>query len=218
MNERDQAITIKGNPARPEGKEGALMLERMTKSHARMTSWALSHWEIDRDDVILDVGCGAGGALKQMSEAMGEEGLGELSGIDHSEVSVAEATKNNQKDIDSGKMEILLGSVEALPFSRDRFDKVLTVESFYFWKDPVQGLSEVRRVLKPEGIFFLVAEISGEDALNDEERANVERYHLNNPKRIEFEKMLHDAGFSRVNFYRQEGEKWILAEASGRKE
>ena len=44
--------------------------------------------------------------------------------------------------------EVLEGSVEALPFADDGFDKIITVESFYFWPDPQENLKEVRRVLK----------------------------------------------------------------------
>ena len=61
--ERAQAeITESGNPRKPEGEDGKKMLERMNESHHNVTGWALSLWEIQGNDNILDIGCGGGAA------------------------------------------------------------------------------------------------------------------------------------------------------------
>lgn len=44
------------------------MLERMNESHHNVTGWALSLWEIQGNDNILDIGCGGGAALSRMAE------------------------------------------------------------------------------------------------------------------------------------------------------
>ena len=67
--------------------------------------------------------------------------------------------KTNRKDIADGKMEIVEASVEELPFSDSSFDKIVTVESFYFWPDPEENLKEVYRVLAEDRTFLLVADI-----------------------------------------------------------
>jgi SAM-dependent methyltransferase len=46
-------------------------------------------------------------------------------------------------------------STAHLPFSDDRFEKVYSVHTIYFWTDLDQQLQEVRRVLKPGGRFVL---------------------------------------------------------------
>lgn len=208
-------ITQEGNPGKPEGEAGVQMLARMNDEHAQVTDWALSLWTISQDDVILDVGCGAGGALKKMSGAMGDDGFGELAGVDYSPVSVAEASKTNAADIESSKIEILEGSVDALPFAGDRFDKVITIESFYFWPDTDRDLKEVLRVMKQGGQFFLVADIYGNADLTEHEKENVARYDLRNPTDREFEAMLKKAGFAEVIIHKKEGTNWICVE--GRK-
>lgn len=210
-NLRD-AVTEAGNPAKPEGEEGIRMLARMNEEHAGVTDWALSLWHIDQDDVILDVGCGAGGALRKMSLAMGDDGFGELAGVDYSPLSVAEAGKTNAEDIKSSKMEILEASVDALPFAGERFDKVITIESFYFWPDPEKDLKEVLRVLKKGGQFFLVADIYGNADLTEHEKENVALYDLRNPTDREFEELLNKAGFSKVIVHKKEGTNWICVE------
>ena len=40
----------------------------MNESHHNVTGWALSLWEIQGNDNILDIGCGGGAALSRMAE------------------------------------------------------------------------------------------------------------------------------------------------------
>lgn len=61
-----------------------------------------------------------------------------------------------------------MASVEQMLFSADVFDKIITVESFYFWPDPLEDLGEVRRVLKPGGRFILAASIYGREGLGED--------------------------------------------------
>ena len=140
-----EEITISGNPAKPQGEDGATMLKRMNESHSPVTCWALEHWQIAPEEELLDIGCGGGATLKRMGEKIT---TGHLTGVDYSPVSVKTSLKTNRQDVESGKMKVLEGSVEALPFADDGFDKIITVESFYFWPDPQENLKEVRRVVR----------------------------------------------------------------------
>jgi SAM-dependent methyltransferase len=47
------------------------------------------------------------------------------------------------------------GSAESLPFPDGVADLVVSRGSIFFWKDPVQGLREVHRVLRPGGKAFI---------------------------------------------------------------
>jgi ubiquinone/menaquinone biosynthesis C-methylase UbiE len=42
------------------------------------------------------------------------------------------------------------GSVEQLPYANDIFDKAMTINSLHIWPDAIDGLQEIRRVLKPD--------------------------------------------------------------------
>ena len=204
-----QEITEMGNPRKPQGAEGVQMLERMNNSHAAVTEWAFSFLDVKPDDVILDVGCGGGAALARLSRRTAH---GHLVGVDYSSVSVQQSLAHNRTDVENGKMEILEGSVEKLPFPDETFDKIVTVESFYFWPDPVENLKEVRRVLKPDGVFLLTADIYQKEGLSEETLGNIKRYQLLNPTPDEFKKMFREAGFSDVIVHTQEGEDWISVE------
>jgi SAM-dependent methyltransferase len=45
--------------------------------------------------------------------------------------------------------------VESLPFQPDAFDKALAINSMQVWPDPVAGLQEIWRVLRPAGRLAL---------------------------------------------------------------
>jgi ubiquinone/menaquinone biosynthesis C-methylase UbiE len=49
-----------------------------------------------------------------------------------------------------------LANVQDLPFDNSSIDKIYTINTVYFWQDIHQGFSEIRRVLKPGGIFLNV--------------------------------------------------------------
>lgn len=202
-------ITELGNPAKPEGEAGKAMLSRMNDSHFEVTGWALGLWTLNPNDVVLDIGCGGGMTLKRMSESLDD---GVLFGVDYSDVSVQLSSELNQADVASGKLTISKGNVEELPFEDDKFDKIITVESFYFWPDPIENLKEVRRVLKPKGQFLLVADIYENGLLSEHELENVKKYSLNNPTREEFEEYFSKAGFSETKIHTKSGTNWICVE------
>ena len=98
------SITELGNPAKPRGEAGEIMLKRMGVTHKNVTEWALSYLDIDGSEWVLDIGCGGGDALKKMSALITD---GNLFGVDYSEISVELSKTNNKNDVESGKMEII---------------------------------------------------------------------------------------------------------------
>ena len=199
-------VTAEGNPRRPEGEAGRAMLARMNESHARLVDWGLSHIDLHAGDTVLDIGCGGGNTLARMAERVTE---GHLVGIDYAETSVEASRAFNAPLIEAGRMEILHGSVEHLPFTDEHFDAVVTVESFYFWPNPEECLKEVARVVKKGGTFLLLAEIYERDDLPESIREKIAGYALTNPTPEEFERLFRAAGFAVVETHFKEGEYWI---------
>ena len=208
----EKAITAAGNPAKPTGEAGEQMLARMNESHGPLTAWGLSHFNWRGDETVLDIGCGGGATLKRMSDCVT---TGHLTGIDYSETSVRTSRQTNTEAIKAGKMDVSQGSVEKLPFAGDSFDKITTVESFYFWPDPPENLKEVSRVLKKGGTFLLIAEIYERPDLSPATRENINHYNLYNPTPETFETIFRKAGFTAVTVHIEPNEGWICVE--GRK-
>jgi ubiquinone/menaquinone biosynthesis C-methylase UbiE len=127
----------------------------MNSTHRSLTTWALTHLPLAADSAILDVGCGGGSTIQQL--ALRAPG-GKVSGIDYSPASVAVARRTNARDIDAGRVDILVGSVSSLPYADHSFDAVTAVETHYYWPDLATDLGEIRRVLRAGGRVVVAAE------------------------------------------------------------
>ena len=122
--------------------------ENMAKGHDQLLEPVVSSWELNETSSVLDIGCGVGRALLRMKES----GVGPVSGIDLSP-GMIEAAKQKLPEAD-----LRVGSVLELPWEEDSFSHVLSIEVLYYLKDPLKGLKENYRVLKPGGTFSSVIE------------------------------------------------------------
>ena len=68
---------------------------------------------------------------------------------------VSEAKALNSEWIASGKASFVLSNADKLPFDDHSFDKIFTVNTIYFWQNPLEYAREVGRVLKLNGTFCL---------------------------------------------------------------
>ncbi len=141
---------------KPTGWLGWFVLRRMNSRHSELTDWGLAHISIGEHDTVLDVGCGGGRTVSKLAAIATQ---GKVCGIDYSDASVAASRKTNAKRIDSGRVEILQGSVSQLPFPDGAFDLVTAVETHFFWPNLPADMREVFRVLKPGGTLILIAEV-----------------------------------------------------------
>ena len=113
-----------------------------------MRDEALEWFDVDRDDSVLDVGCGTGFATEGLLEHTDD-----VHGLDQSphqlERAFAKFGKNDQ-------VKFYRGDAERLPFGDDAFDAVWSSGSIEYWPDPVETLREFRRVVKPGGPVLVV--------------------------------------------------------------
>lgn len=146
------------NMRKPKGKLGNIQLKSMNKEHTPVSLWGLKHLDIKTDDVILDVGCGGGININRMAQKAKK-----VYGVDYSEESVKLSREVNEDYIKEGKVEVLEGNVQSLPFEDNTFDIGTAFETVYFWPDIEKCFGEVKRVLKPNGIFLIGMETNGSD-------------------------------------------------------
>ena len=151
---------IFSNMRKPEGKLGKIQLKSMNKEHTPVSLWTLKHLNIKEDDVILDIGCGGGINIKRMAE-----NARKVYGIDYSIESVNLSREVNSTNISEGKVEIKEGNVSNIAFEDNTFDIVTAFETIYFWPDIEKCFGEVKRVLKPGGLFLIGCESNGSDNL-----------------------------------------------------
>jgi ubiquinone/menaquinone biosynthesis C-methylase UbiE len=137
--------------SKPTGLFGKVIAIGMNFNHKRLTDWGLNGVNIGRDFIILDIGCGGGATIQRLSKVAID---GKIYGIDISNISVQSSTKKNQHLIKKGKVEITEGSVSSLPFQNNFFDLITGINTHIFWPDLKNGMKEVLRALKPNGILL----------------------------------------------------------------
>ncbi len=99
-------------------------------------------------ETVLEIGFGGGGLIAMLLEA-GARPIG----VDVSEAMVARAQR---RFADHARVE--LASVEALPLGDASVDKAASVNNLYFWPDPVAGMAELARVVRPGGMLAIAFE------------------------------------------------------------
>jgi ubiquinone/menaquinone biosynthesis C-methylase UbiE len=140
---------------KPSGPLGRRVVRAMNLGHSKMTDWGLQHVIVPKNAAILDVGCGGGRTVRRLAALAPD---GKVVGLDYSAASVAVSRDTNADNIAAGRVHIEQGSVAALPFPDCTFDVVTAVETHYYWPDLPASMREILRVLKPGGMFALIAE------------------------------------------------------------
>ena len=136
----------------PEGELGIRVGDTMNASNIGMTLNSISFLSIKNNDSILELGHGNCGHLsKLMAEAVNIH----YTGIEISETMHAEAKNKNAGFITANKAGFVLYDGINIPFADNSFSGGFTVNTIYFWKNPVAMLNEIARVLKPEGSFII---------------------------------------------------------------
>ncbi len=146
-----------GRPKGLLGKIGGFILARTNRKCA---AWVVDILDVKPDNRVLEIGFGPGVGLELLAR---QAPMAKVFGVDVSEEMFRQATARNRAAIARGQMELRLGPAENLPFSDQRFDKALSINSLHIWSDPNAGLREVWRVTKPGGrIAFAFTPQSGQ--------------------------------------------------------
>ncbi len=93
---------------------------------------------------ILDIGCGTGISTRQLIRSGAK-----ILGADKDVAMIEEAKKI------SGDIEYLVADADKLPFGDESFDGATSFGAFHWFADD-SSAREIKRVLKPDGIYFIV--------------------------------------------------------------
>jgi len=144
----------------PKGLIGTYIGEKMVRQHKVETNWSLELMNVQKGDRILELGCGAGYATRLISEM----GLAEeIVGLDISPTMIRSARVRNKKAINEKRVKLIQANLNNLPLQNENFNTVFSIQTIYFWTDIPATLSEIFRVLKPEGVVILTFSDGKED-------------------------------------------------------
>ena len=175
----------------PRGLVGRVMTWGMNRANKVMYQGIIENMKPSEGMKSLDVGFGNG----YLEKLIYKEAKCSIYGIDLSEDMVKTASDNSKKGIANGDIHLSVGDCCNLTFEKNTFDVVTTMNTIYFWKDTVQGLQEIHRVLKDNGVFY--------NAVLTKESLDKVFYTKNGFKKFEKEEYLElgkQVGFKNISF------------------
>lgn len=132
----------------PTGLMGKIVGWWMSRANRQLNRVALRQLQVRRGDSVLEIGFGPGQAIDRMVRRTRARFI---AGIDPSAVMVEHATARNQGSLETGRVKLVQGIAEDMPFEADSFSKVVAISNLLVWNSPQKGLDEAYRVMKPGG-------------------------------------------------------------------
>lgn len=128
--------------------------EEMENHHISITEQTLALMGLKPGERVLDLGCGAGWASRLMARAVAQgDKPGQVIGLDVSDEMIRRARAASTT---YDNLMFVVGSAQQIPWEENFFDKVLSVESFYYYADQERALAELFRVMAPRGELFIL--------------------------------------------------------------
>ena len=132
--------------AHPSGLLGRLLARSMNRRNAAMNFFAAQQLDVKPSDRVLEIGFGGGAALEYL---ISKAGL--VVGVDRSPTMVRRAKSRYSHAVATGRVLFHEGRLEGLPLENWSFEKVLTVNTIYFWNSLEVGFREIHRMLSVGG-------------------------------------------------------------------
>ena len=195
MEEKDLKILAQ-NLANPQGEKGVEIGEMMNATNIGMTLESIKTLLIEDDEHILEIGHGNAGHLKSILNKAKDL---TYTGIDISETMSKEAQNLNTEFKDQA--DFILYEGRKLPFEDEVFDKIFTVNTVYFWDNPVEFLNEIYRVLKNTGTFVLT--FAQRDFM---EKLPFTKFNFKLYNNDEMEELISESRFKRMKIFEKEEE------------
>ena len=184
-----------------------MMARHMNANHRGMMEWALEQLDTSGISNVLDVGCGGGGPMSQLS---GKASNAKFTGLDLSRDMLRMTCKVNSSTYREGRLRTVRGSVSSLPFRSGSFDTVFACETTYFWPDLRENFKECRRVLSNEGRMILVQEAWDAPQWRERNEYWQKGFNMRFCSLEEYEELLLEAGFSEVVMVTEEEQGWFI--------
>jgi SAM-dependent methyltransferase len=132
----------------PSGAAGSIVGWLMAFVNDEPNRLAIDALDPSPGETVLELGFGPGWSLRTI--AARTRGA-RVYGVDHSARMLEQATRMNEVAVSRGRMDLVQGPFNPLPWIDEMFDKVLLVNVAYFLDSHGRDISEAYRVLRSGG-------------------------------------------------------------------
>jgi arsenite methyltransferase len=133
--------------SRPAGPLGRIVAALMNRGNRDLNARAIDLLDVTPGSRVLDLGFGGGLTFAPLLARSATA----VVGVDRATDMIQSAEARHREAVASGRLILRSGEVQDLPLEDAEVDRVLTVNTVYFWPDLDLALREVRRVLEPRG-------------------------------------------------------------------
>ena len=140
------------------GFQGVNWLERSEREIEEDVATLIINMKIKTDDTIADIGAGSGYHVFKMAP-LADKGLVYAVDIQPEMLEAIELKKKSKR---VSNVETVLGSAKGINLPKNSLDKVLLVDVYHEFSNPLEMIESIKNALKPNGLLFLI-EYRGED-------------------------------------------------------
>lgn len=153
--------TLASQLGNPHGTLGKLVAQVLNRGNRPTVTAAVEAAAVTAGESAADIGFGGGVGLPLLLDRAGTDGV--VYGVEISQDMLNRARSRFTGPIGAGRLRLLEGSMDELPFDADSLDAIITVNTIYFVADLDRACTELARVLRPKG--RLVIGIGDPDAM-----------------------------------------------------
>ena len=129
------------------------MLNRHKWDHANFHRSLAALARVGSGDQVLDLGCGPGATLEALLESVGEGG--KVFALDRMKETLAQVAARYAADVESERLILVHGDVQAPPFAEDTFDAIVCQNVVECLPERDALVVHAVRMLKPGGTLLL---------------------------------------------------------------
>ncbi|WP_395449470.1 SAM-dependent methyltransferase [Aminobacter sp. UC22_36] len=110
--------------------------------------WAIDHLAVHPGDRLLEIGCGRGVAMAEITPLLID---GHITGLDRSDSAISSAGERNRAAVTAGKAALVQGAFVDWKGAGRPFDKIFAINVNLFWLEAARELKLIRSPARPRG-------------------------------------------------------------------